>query len=327
MSRMTARTRVRGLSLIELMLGMIVGLLLTAAAIGVFLSNQRVFAATDSLGRMTDGGRFAFETLARDIREAGSNPCSRHLPVANTLNDPDKHWWSDWGEPVRGYAGGSLTGSAAGTDAIELKSGGETGLTVTEHTASSAQFKVSQNTAGLQSGDILMACDFRQAAIFQATNVNPANHTVVHNTGTGSPGNCSKGLGFKQPMDCSANGTAYTYGPNSTLTKLHAVRWFVADNGRGGRSLFRDTLGLTGAGTAGSTAEEMVDGVLGLQLGYLLPGANDYVAADAVPTERWREVSAVRIELTLAGEANAGTDGQSLRRDFSHIVALRNRNP
>lgn len=325
--RQPAAARVRGLSLIELMVGMVIGLMLSGAAIGVFLSNKQVFTTTESLGRMQDNGRFAFESLARDIREAGGNPCSRHLPIANTLNDPGNNWWSNWGEPVRGYDNGGLAGSSAGSDAIEIKSGGDTGLSITEHSASSAQFKVSSNSHGLKAGDILMACDYRQAAIFQASNANEANRTVVHNSGTGTPGNCSKGLGFKQPMDCTANGTAYEYGVNSMLTKLQAVRWYVASNSRGGMSLFRDTLGASAASTASTTAEEMVDGVLSLQLSYLVSGADDYVDASAVAVDRWRDVIAVRAELALASEARIGTDGKALQRDFSHIITLRNRNP
>lgn len=320
--RHSAAARVRGLSLIELMVGMVIGLMLSGAAIGVFLSNKQVFTTTENLGRMQDNGRFAFESLARDLREAGGNPCSRHLPIANTLNDPEDNWWSNWGEPVQG-----TDGAAGGSDSIIIKSGGDTGLSITEHSANSAQFKVSSNNHGLKDGDILMACDYKQAAIFQATNTNEANRTVVHNTGTGTPGNCSKGLGFKQPMDCSTNGTAYEYSVNSMLTKLQAVRWYVADNGRGGNSLFRDTLGVTGASEAGTSAEEMIDGVVALQLSYLVSGASDYVVASSVAADRWRDVIAVRADLTLQSESKVGTDGNALQRDFSHIVTLRNRNP
>src|SRR5690606_16692427 len=107
-------------------------------------------------------------------------------------------------------------------------------------------------------------------------------------------------------MDCSTNGTAYEYGANSVLTKLSAVRWYVADNGRGGDSLFRETLGVTAASTAGVVAEEMLDGVLGLQLSYLVSGANSYVAAGAVAADRWRDVVAVRVDLALQSEAPVG---------------------
>ncbi|HEX5755018.1 MAG TPA: PilW family protein, partial [Arenimonas sp.] len=294
----SAAARVRGLSLIELMVGMVIGLMLSGAAIGVFLSNKQVFTTTDNLGRMQDNGRFAFESLARDIREAGGNPCSRHLPIANTLNDPGNNWWSNWGEPVQG-----TEGAAGGSDSIIIKSGGDTGLSVTAHNASSAGFKVSSNNHGLKDGDILMICDYTQASIFQATNVNEKNREVGHNTGTATPGNCTKDLGL--PLDCTPGGktSGKTYGANSVITKLQAVRWYVAANGRGSNSLFRDTLGVTAASTAGTSAEEMIDGVVSLQLSYLVSGANVYVAASSVAADRWRDVIAVRADLTLESES------------------------
>lgn len=326
--RHSAAARVRGLSLIELMVGMVLGLMLSGAAIGVFLSNKQVFTTTDNLGRMQDNGRFAFEALARDIREAGGNPCSRHLPIANTLNNAGSKWWSNWGEPVRGS-----DGAPGASDSIQLKSGSSTGLSVVshdkDHGANSAEFKLNTKEHDLRAGDILMVCDYRQASIFQMTGPNATNATVVHNKGTGTPGNCSKGLGF--PTDCSsANGNAYSYGANSTIVKLQAVEWYVDDNGRDGRSLFRRTLRsdtAPGKSDAEPEDEEMVDGVAGLQLSYLLSGDSVYRNASAIGADRWRDVIAVRVDLDLVGDAPIGTDGNALSRGFSHIVTLRNRNP
>lgn len=68
---------------------------------------------------------------------------------------------------------------------------------------------------GLFPGDIVLACDFGEAAVFQVTNAQPGiNDNIVHNDGTTvvSPGNCSKGLGFGSPVNCTANGNQYAFG-------------------------------------------------------------------------------------------------------------------
>lgn len=187
------------------------------------------------------------------------------------------------------------------------------------HDKNSAQFKVNTPDHGIEDFDILMVCDYGQASIFQATNVNSSNVTIVHNTGSvgSGPGNCTKGLGL--PLQCTTNGTYKQYGPNSIVVKLHAAQWFVADNGRGGRSLYRRTMdkGVVGA------SEEVADGIQDMQIQYLVEGGNDYVNAAAGVD--WPHVTAVRIILTVQGSERVGTDGNVLTRQIAHVVNLRNR--
>lgn len=208
--------------------------------------------------------------------------------------------------------------SATGTDAIELLSATSSGVTVVGHDKNSAQFKVNTPNHGIEDFDILMVCDYGQASIFQATNVNSSNVTIVHNTGTvgSGPGNCTKGLGL--PLACTTNGTFKEYGPNSIVVKLHASQWFVADNGRNGRSLYRRTMdkGVVGA------SEEIAEGIQDMQIQFLVEGAPDYVDA---PSVDWPRVTAVRIILSVQGVERVGTDGNVLTRQIAHVVNLRNR--
>src|SRR5690606_1123458 len=308
-----------GLSLIELMISMVLGLLVVGGAIGVFVSNQQTYRTTESLARLQENGRVAFELMAREVREAAGNPCASNLPTANVLKNPGASWWANWAAGIVGYDNGALAGTAAGTDAIELMSGTSGGVTVTSHTTNSAQFKVNTSDHGIEDFDILMVCDYGQASISQGTNVNSSNVTMVRNTGNVSsgPGNCTKGLGL--PVECTTNGTFKEYGPKSIVVKLHAARWFVADNGRGGRSLYRQPMdkGVTAA------REEVSEGIQDMQIQFLVDGAPDYV--DAAAGLAWQNVTAVRITLTVQGRENVGTDGGQLTRDISHVVNLRNR--
>ena len=305
-----------GFSLVELMIAMTLGLLVVGATMSIFTTNKQAYRTTENLGRVQENGRTAFELMARDVREAGGNPCDKNLPVANVLNNAGT-WWASAGNGVQGYDNGALAGSTAGTDAIEVSSGQGSGVTITTHNPTSAQFKVNTVNHNLNDSDIVMVCDFRQAAILQVTNASPGiNDTIVHNTGGGSvPGNCSKGLGFAVPMNCSATGTPYAYGPNSQIVKFTATQWYVNNN-----ILFRRTLR-----NNAPQVEEVIDGVQDMQITYLLTGSANYVAANAVPAGRWTDVVSVRVNLMLQSDDAIGTGGVRLQRPIVQTINLRNR--
>ena len=341
------RAHARGLTLIELMISIFLGLLIIGAAITVFTSNRQTYRATESIGRIQENARTAFELMARDIREAAGNACEQNIPVVNVLNGPTANWYTDFAGGIRGYDGGAAmqglaTGTAAGqriagTDAIELKSSVSNGVTIEDHQPMSAQFKMNTVDHGLDDGDIAMVCDFNHAAIFQVTNASPGtNDTVVHNSGTGTPGNARTCLSTTGVCD---SGSIKTYGfgcrngespcaPEdawpATIAKLRATRWFIGNNPRGGRSLYQGSLQNVSANLSVSN-NEIVEGVRDMQLTYLEIDGTDYVAANAPPD--WSVVSAVRIELTFEGEDRVGVDGAVLQRQLFHTVALRNRAP
>jgi len=328
---------VRGVSLIELMIALVLGLLVVGAAIGIFISNRQVFRSADNLSFVQENGRVAFELLARELRQTASSPCSAKVPIVNVLNNTAA-WGTDWGDGIRGYDGQAsqalpsvTTGTAAGnriagTDAVELRSGASGDVTVVDHKPNSAQFKVNTNAHGLVDGDIVMVCDFIQAAIFQITNASSSNVTIVHSAGLGvaTPGNCTKSLKYPKQLPCTVNPPAYyTYGPNSVIAKLKATAWYVgvssSDPSR--RSLYQVMLTRSGASPA-STVQEVAEGVQDMQLQYLSNGGTDYQNANAV--SNWSQVTAVRVILTM--QSNEVIDGAPVVRTIAHVVTVRNRN-
>lgn len=315
-----------GFTLIELMIALLLGLLVVGGAIGIFMSNSRTYKATESLGRIQESARMGFELLARDIREADGTPCRQPqpvpatgadammLPVANLLNETD--WWASWGTGLRGFESGALAGSLAGTDAIQVHSATRGATTVASF--ASSEFTLSAAADGFAAGDVVMVCDGNQGTIFHAGT--PSGSTVP----VGTTGNCGTNLG----LGGACGSTSYTYSTaangQAMMAQVDAVRWYVGPNGRGGNSLWQRRMGALPA--------EIIDGVLDLELTYLLPGATSYVNATTVGT-RWKDVTAVRIALGLEGQQGTeedrikvGTDGRGLRRQITHVVTLRNRN-
>jgi type IV pilus assembly protein PilW len=322
----------RGFSLIELMISLMLGLLVVAGASGVFFANRRAYASTETLGRMQETARVAFELMARDIREAAGNPCGKSLPIANVLANRSTDWWATVGP---GIAGGTGAPSAAGSDWIQINSATTGTANIETDKGNAANFKVTSESNDLSPNDIVMVCDFQQGAIFQVTDVTGGGKVVIHNAGSGSPGNCTQKLGFPTPTDCK-NGhiTDHNFPSNSAIAKLAATQWFVKDNGKG-NALYRTALrnGALGA------AEEVAEGIEKMTLEYLVAGATSYQSAAAVTAAGgWGNVTAVRITLDVEaregsdkGDSISGTDidadgkPKKLIRSITHVVTLRNR--
>ncbi len=335
----TPNNRQHGFTLVELMVAMVLGLVVIGGVVSVFLSNQQSYRTNQALGEVQDNSRIAFELMARDIRDTGMTGCGNTNRVANVLNaGPNgtgtQEWWANWGNAVIGYNNGVAdpavtTGTGIGqrvgtTDSIELIGAVGSGLSIVKHNATAATFFINAPSTNLQQGDVIIVCDPDHAAITQITNYNNANVSLVHNTGSTQPGNCSKGLGF--PTSCpSTNGNSYTFGPNSQVAQLAATDWYIGNNSVGGSSLYRISL-VNKAGTPTPTAQEMVRNVTDMQILYHLSGGTSFVDATAVGAANWGKVDAAQVQLTLEStNQRAGTDVKPIQRIFTATTTLRNR--
>ncbi len=333
---MNFRRRAAGVTLVELMISLVLGLMVVGVAIGIFASNRQTYRATENLGWIQENVRVAFELMARDLREAGGNPCVNNLPIANVLNAPSggagTGWWADiqnWTTAVRGFGaadafpGGSFGTTAGarstGTDAIQLTSGDDTVVTISAHNTGTAQFTVNTTTHGFNAGDVLVACNSMQAAIFQASTV--SGQTIGHATGGTSPGNCTSSLGLVGVGEaCNTRDPFEFAAPNSVMVRLHATRWFIANNANGRPALYQSRLG---GGVMAS--QEVVEGVTDMDITYLRRGRTVYETAADIGTD-WPDVVAARIELTVESTENVGVGGVPITRQLVHVASLRNRN-
>ncbi len=82
-----AQKQNKGVTLIELMISLALGLMLSAGAILIFVSNKETAIMQEQLARVQENGRFAVDYLARVIRMAGFSGCAgQETSVLNTLN-------------------------------------------------------------------------------------------------------------------------------------------------------------------------------------------------------------------------------------------------
>lgn len=336
--RPATRDAVRGLTLVELMIAMMLGLLVVGSASAIFISNRQTYRATEGLGRVQENGRMAFELLSRDLREAGGNPCGnaeRGEPVklVNVLNNPATRWWTNWNNGITGYDGaiplGSPAARVAGTDAIDLMGAdNSSSAVVSSHDTAGTSITLNTATHGFSTADLAIVCDWSQASLFQVTGV---AGSVIQHDNSGTPGNCSKGLGYSNPATCSVTGKVKKFGPipsetsaSATVIRMQPMRWYVGTTAGGGRSLFRSTVVNTG-GVLTLREQEIAQGVNNMQLQYLLEGATGYVDASAIPANRWNDVTAVRVTLDMLSDDRAGVGGAQLARRVANTVTLRNR--
>lgn len=334
-----APCRVRGFTLIELMIAMLLGLIVVGGVSSIFLANQQTYRSNEALSDVQEGARVSFEMLARDIRVAGLAGCNTSSGrVGNTVNNSSTNWFADWNDALKGYddattdpALSGLTGAGApvkNTSSLHILSSGNIDATVVSNPGNNpAEIHISQKSSDLATGDIIVVCDYDHSTIVQITNFN-GFLTVVHNTGTGSPGNCTKGMGYPTiPANCTGNdpnGNAYTFPPNSQIAKLSARVWYIGTNPVGGKSLYR-LVAVNNAGTITSTPQEMVRNVTDMKIQYLQP-PNPTKFDDAANMTNWATVDSAQVTLTVQSTfQRAGTDSKPLSRTFTTTATVRNR--
>jgi type IV pilus assembly protein PilW len=61
----------QGLTLVEMMIAMTLGLLLMTGVTQIFISNKQTYSTTQTLGQVEENGRFALNFLVKSIRKAG----------------------------------------------------------------------------------------------------------------------------------------------------------------------------------------------------------------------------------------------------------------
>lgn len=324
-----------GFSLVELMIAMVLGLAITGGVTALFISNNQSYRTQQAAANAQESGRLAFELLARYIRMAGSTGCpdtGRVVDVIKAGGTGTSWWTGPFDSAVQGYNDTNLpasTGSVSpvgGSDALLIHSADGAGFSVAGHDPTSATITLNKNPP-FKDGQVLVVCDAAQASILQISNINSSgnDNKFVHNTGKGSPGNCSKFLGqsnwscdpssgngggnggggggtntsCQAPLNTAAAAPcAYTYGPDATVAAYNSTLYFLGINPDGVPALYQ----MVADGTATPVAQEMVDGIKKMTLRYGVDTSSPsngqvdaYQAASAVTD--WSKVHSVQVNL------------------------------
>ncbi len=345
-----SRGRAVGLSLIELMVAMVLGLLLLGAVLQVYLSTKMTFVAQDQKSGVEETGRYALEFVARDVRMAGLTGCASRtmpgaqFPVTNYLNGGTAFPWqftaAIMGFEANGSAPGSTLTLAAsdpapggtwnatlpqtlrdlnlaipGSDVLLLGGiGAQTWPLVDPFNSGSQMFVQTGNDISL--GDVLFVTDCAQGMIFQATNVTQAGgrtNVVGSNGNTVSPGNASNIAGN------GPNGSAFRDG--AMIARATSTAYFIGRGSGNAPSLFRATL-LAPDSTPNQRqlrAEELVSGIESMQLLYGVDSDGDFAINSyqtAAGVTDWSQVRTVQMSVLARAQEN------SLAQDDSATYSL-----
>ena len=350
----------RGFTLVELMVGLAVGLVVSVIAISVFVSSRTLHSVNTSSNRMGENSRLAFDLLHRDLRSAGFQSCTQRSGAApeTTLNAGDGGFLNSGTSGVRGHRGTgvafapALSAALSGivgpnapdprSDIISIRVPVDLlslGLSASM-TAASGVPSVGANTAGntIVNGDIVLIANCKRSTLFQVTAASPATTGLLtHDVGGGfQPGNSSTNL-------------QHIYNKGDTAVyRVQTRHYYVAPSALrpGTNSLWRFTV----PSPAGATnPEEMAAGIdrmvvtYGVDTDVLSDGVvNLYSNPDAVPGASWDRVMSARVQILtattkdgtarsaqtvqFAGSAVAATD-KRLRDVMTEVIAMRSRTP
>lgn len=335
------RYRCSGISLVEIMIALVLGLMITAGVMQVYMSTKQSYRIAQAQSRIQENARFALEFLTQDIRMAGYMGCvSRSPNLTSTLNSPTSYLY-DFSIPVQGFEWNEATGvwlptvdasvttPLDGSDIITIRRAETSGTLISAHPGGtppgSANLKLgSGGNPPLQNCDIVVVSDCSAAAVFQITTIN-GTFNVTHNTGASctppGPGNATNALG-----------KSYKDGQ---LYRIRNTSYYIRNNPNNQPALYRRS--------NESPATELVEGIEQMQILYGTDTSGDgtvnrYYPANAVPS--WGQVISVRITLLVRSLENNLIPTQAaytfngvnvpvadnrLRRQFTTTVGIRNR--
>ncbi|MGR9107599.1 MAG: PilW family protein [Gammaproteobacteria bacterium] len=343
-----------GLTMIELMIAMLLGLLVTGGIIQVFVASKQSYNLQEGQSRLQENGRLAMTFLPREIRMADFNGCGSRARVntnirANqTVNCPPSQTSCppdldpslfDLNGGVGGLdnvpSGTLVAGTIVvpGTDTIDIQFAGTcNGYLVGNMDARNANIQINgKNTCNLKQGWPYMINDCLDADIFraQSVNKNDTKESVAHPNSLNIDSFLSK-----------------NFQADAEIFTLQSITYFIALNPIGNKSLYRrdNYNGLT---------EEIVEGVEDMQIVYGEDtdedGTPNYYV-DAATVTAMQNVVSVKVSLLLRSLADGnitskpvtytynGTtynDGttpaplidRQLRKVLTSTVTLRNRLP
>lgn len=314
---------VRGLSLIELMIAITIGLIITAAVAQLFVTSRSAYTMEENMARVQENGRFAMQFLADDIRMAGYAGCSSKLKNGTpsggncpqgticSIAQPTNAATTFDSAGLKGYKyTGSGTNNAGdwtpalpadyfpntstfpnpepGTDVFAIQRADDLDTHLTGNTTPSNANVQILNTSNLASklyaDEILMVSDCKGGDIIRANNISQSgNKTVIAHSNSVNSGNF----------------LTHAYGNDAQVMQLVSRVYFVGKGTSGEPALVRRDWVKTGLVT-----QELVEGVEDMRIKY---GEDTDATADLVPNiyedpasvSNWRNVVTVRVGLLV----------------------------
>lgn len=331
-----------GFGIVELMIAIALGILITGGLIQLFATNKTSFRMQDGLARQQENFRFAHYYLSREIRMAGYNGCgglNNVTPIIQANNvPPGIDLTFNLNQVIEGYQSNgngswspalpsNLTGKVADdSDVIVIKNAAPESVLLSSPMVQSNTAMHVINRLNILQGDIILITDCEKADIFYVTNV--ANSTVISH---GSNGNFTAHL-------------SKAYQTDAFMMRFNISAFYLKDTGR--TSTTGTPIRALYLQRTDGTEHELVDGIEGMKVTYGVDTtgdgmANSFQTASTVATgNNWGNVYAVKISLlsntieevsptqqayTFNGTTVNNPGDRLLRRQSNTFITLRNR--
>ncbi|MGA9854741.1 MAG: PilW family protein [Gammaproteobacteria bacterium] len=326
-----SRMQQAGMSLIELMIAMVVGLILMAGVLSIFISSRQSYGVNSGVAQVQENGRFALYFIKHTARMAGYIACGGSSTIGNHLNTPTATTLPfDLATPITGfeYSGTAPTNTynitaetpapvgvanwsptlvsnfptsgqgypIPGSDVLVVRYTPPTTTAAYVDPANpptGSTFNLTTNP-GIQAGSILAITDCVNTYIVQADAVSGTNNDVVEidNSSAEAPGNDVTGI------------------PSSFIGAQVAAAttaaFYIGEGSDGSPALFEAITDPSAAN--GFDFNELVTGVENMQVLYGIDTSGDltpsqYVTADNVAD--WTTVVSARVALLLRSNTAA----------------------
>jgi len=342
-NRLTSlKTEQQGVSLIEVMISIALGLFLLAGMTYLYVGSKASYGTQSAVSKVQETLRFAFEFLSYDIRMAGYSGCinARDATPQVVANPPVAT--IGLGASLKGYANGSGWALPAGwptrvsgTDVIEMSYvSNDCGSNLVGPYSNGSQLFISSNNCGFTTGQVLVVTDCRRADVFRGSfssgsgKVNVAHGSATNTQPAGS--SCPGGSG-KLVTECTTTGN---YKGDAFLAALNGMVFYVGINPNGIPALYR------GKSDGSAVPDELVEGVYGMTFRYGLDTVADTIyVADSYSSApgNWQQVVSVEINLSARSTEDGAVptlatynyNGSSIsdrryRQTLTTLVGLRN---
>lgn len=305
-SHFASAEKQNGLSLVELMIALLLGTLLTVGLVQVFTSNSQSFRHNESLSRALESGRIATDILSRALRNAGFFGCFPVEGVTNNLDDSDTLYVAE----LHGFAtlgvsaedSGSYSerpdDAISGTDFFNVTGVRRPGAIVQldEDMTDTTDITLTEQ-GSLEENELLYISDCEHGDIFSISSLvaGSGSVTITADNSSGSSGVPGNELSGNSPAACSTSGSCLsgTYMAGTELFQPYSEAYFIGTASDGSNSLFMRQ-------SDGSTVE-LVSGVEDMQIRFG-EGSDSTVDnwLESGSVSDWEDVLAVEVSLLVA---------------------------
>lgn len=298
---------VRGFSMIELMVALTLGLIVTSAVIATFVSVHSASQDTAGVAQLADDGRVALDILQQTVRAAGYMACNSTLRQAVSTGLNPTPLTGDFTEAVAGYEaapGGKVTGPGAALALVANPPGDSTaGDWVTSAGLGNALdasviTEGTPNALPIAGSDVIAVhTTYSQVApAYTSAQSAASSVSVVSTTGLavgqlGIVSNCANSVvdeiqgvagttvSFVQPLN-------QNFSAGSQVAVADTIVFYIGKGADGDGALYSYSLG--GNATFANPTGEIVPDVENMQILYGVDtggtfAATEYVTADQVP--------------------------------------------